>query len=174
MHYQRVRQHGTTELPPRPPRPTPEDRFWSKVEKTDTCWHWTAGCDARGYGQIGIGSSKVVYVHRFAYELLVGPIPDGHQVDHVCHNTVCVNPDHLRPATLKQNQENLKGARRNSKTGVRGVIPFRGRYRAEVRHKGKGIHVGVYDTLAEADAAVTAKRNELFTHNDLDRGESVA
>lgn len=72
--------------------------------------------------------------------------------------------------THKQNTENRAGAPANSTTGVRGVYFIsKNRYEAKVRHNGKRIHVGRFDTLEEAEAAVIAKRNELYTHNDLDR-----
>lgn len=166
MHYQRMRARGTTDASV---RPSAKERLLSKVRKTETCWVWTGGCDAHGYGQIGI-DQKVVYVHRLAYELMVGKIPSGHQIDHICRNIICVNPGHLRLATIKQNQEHLKGARIHSKTGVRGVRAHRpGRWTAEVRHNGQRHYVGIFDSIEKADAAVKAKRIELFTHNDLDR-----
>lgn len=165
-HYQRMRANGTTDARR---RPSVKDRFLAKVQKTETCWLWTAGRDAHGYGQMGIGR-KVFYAHRLAYELLVGEISPGYLIDHICHNIICVNPDHLRLATNKQNQEHLKGARGNSKTGVRGVWEHRpGRWAAEVGHNGRNHYVGVFDSIEKADVAVTAKRIELFTHNDLDR-----
>lgn len=165
MHYARMRSNRSLDTLP---RPALRDRFLAKVQKTETCWIWTAARDGHGYGQIGIGRT-VLYAHRVAYELFIGEIPNGIQIDHACRNPLCVNPCHLRLATLKQNQENLRGARRNSKSGVRGVFRHKGRWRAEVRHNGQQHNVGVFDTLAEADAAATAKRIELFTHNDLDR-----
>lgn len=170
MHYQRLMHHGTTKTQP---RPSLEERLLAKLDKTDTCWVWNAATH-RGYGQIGIGR-KVFYAHRVSYELYVGPIPEGMQLDHICHTPLCVKPDHLRPVTQKQNQENLKGARRHSKSGVRGVRRAKyGRWIAEVGHNGRTIYVGMFDTIEEADAAAKAKRLELFTHNVLDRGESVA
>lgn len=90
-------------------------------------------------------------------------------VDHRCHNRGCVRPDHLRLATNKQNQENLSGPHQDSSSGVRGVSWEKGRWRACVVHDGHKINVGRFVTLDEAEAAVRAKRLELFTHNDLDR-----
>lgn len=85
-------------------RPTPEARFWANVEKGDDCWTWLGrrgGGNAR-YGVLGVNYRRV-YAHRFSYELLVGPIPDGLTIDHLCRNTLCVNPDHLEPVTLQEN-----------------------------------------------------------------------
>ena len=79
-------------------------RFWAKVNKTDTCWLWTASAD-RGYGQIYAGGrlGKTLLAHRVAYEMLVGPIPEGLHLDHLCRVTLCVNPNHLEPVTPREN-----------------------------------------------------------------------
>lgn len=147
-----------------------EARFWSKVSKAETCWEWIGGRDLDGYGSIAIGGVHRG-AHRFSYELANGPIPEGLEVDHRCHNRACVNPAHLRLATHKQNMENRSGAHINSKSGVLGVS-WNKRTRAwtaKVSHEGKQFHIGYYPSRAEAEAAVIAKRNELFTHNDRDR-----
>ena len=80
---------------------TTEDRFWSKVEKSAGCWLWTAGL-CHGYGQFSFLGLDV-RAHRFAYELLVGPIPAGLEIDHLCRDRACVNPDHLEPVTHREN-----------------------------------------------------------------------
>lgn len=77
-------------------RPT-EERFWEKVDKTDTCWNWTAA-NVLGYGRFSVGG-RLVSAHRFSYELEHGPIADGLQIDHLCRNTRCVNPEHLEAVT---------------------------------------------------------------------------
>jgi uncharacterized NAD-dependent epimerase/dehydratase family protein len=146
------------------------------VDKGESCWEWTGARNSAGYGYFAIGGrrGKDVRAHRYAFELMGDAIPSGMDVDHRCHNKICVNPAHLRLATNKQNSENLRGAMSNSKTGVRGVWRCKttGRWIAMVGHNGKQIYVGRFDTIEEAHAAVTAKRNELFTHNDLDRAEA--
>lgn len=158
-------------------RSTPDDivkRFWAKVDKTDNHWLWTAATNlVSGYGVLGAGTrGKLVLAHRFAYELLVGPIPFGKVIDHDyrCPKN-CVNPDHLRLATPKQNGENRAGLDAHNTSGVRGVSwdKHRMKWQAYVHHNGKRIGVGRFTDLREAEAAVIAKRNELFTHNDADR-----
>jgi len=79
-----------------------EERFWEKVDKNGPiikpelgpCWIWK-GTKSCGYGLFYIGNYKYVKAHRFAYEILVGPIPKGLEPDHLCRNTLCVNPKQL-------------------------------------------------------------------------------
>jgi len=86
------------------------DRFWSKVDVsagTDGCWTWT-GMSSEGYGRFYAVSKKYVRAHRWSYEHLVGPIPPGLVLDHLCRNTFCVNPAHLEPVSQRENV--LRGA----------------------------------------------------------------
>jgi hypothetical protein len=88
---------------------TAEERFWSFVVKTESCWNWIgAGAgSSRGYGRFSIridGKSRLLQAHRFSYELLVGPIPTGLEIDHLCRNRRCVNPAHLESVTAQINQ----------------------------------------------------------------------
>lgn len=167
-HYQKNAKYGdplATAVKPL------EVRFWPMVEKTDTCWNWT-GTKYQGYGQIySHQRGGAIRAHRASYEMHVGPIPDGMVIDHMCHNPSCVNPDHLRIATQKQNMENREGAQYNSQTGVRGVNPYpsRNKFRALVGDNRKNIFVGYFDSIAEAEAAVVARRIEVMTHNLKDR-----
>jgi len=78
------------------------ERFWSKIEKGDSCWIWTGAHTKRGYGRLFNGI-KYVSAHRFSFQLLSGPIPDGLELDHLCRNHACVNPDHLEPVSHREN-----------------------------------------------------------------------
>lgn len=173
-HYERWRKHGDPLggrcFFPRNSGGTDEDRFWFYVDKTEDCWLWTANTTKDGYGQFSL-NGKIVKAHRYCYELLVGPIPEALQLDHrVECPTRCVRPDHLRLATQKQNNENR---RRETKTrsGVRGVTWHTRdeKWQANVRHNDHLYFLGYHDTIDSAEAAVVAKRLELFTHNDIDR-----
>lgn len=166
-HYRRLRRSGALKVI------TAEDRFWSRVDKTDDCWNWTGSTLDDGYALFSVGGKNRL-VHRYAYELQVGVIPDGMDIDHTCHNRRCVRPAHLRLATPKQNRENHRGAQRNSKSGVLGVhwVAKRQRWRATVGHNYKIITVGEFRQLADAAEAVRLKRLELHTYNDADRGVS--
>ena len=80
---------------------TPE-KFWRRVEKSEGCWRWPGAKNSTGYGMVRVGK-KVVYAHRYAYELEIGPIPEGLTIDHLCRVRLCVNPAHLEPVTQSEN-----------------------------------------------------------------------
>jgi hypothetical protein len=67
------------------------------------CWNWQAYCDRRGYGRSSHRLSSSRLAHRIVYELLIGPVPDGLELDHLCRNHGCVNPRHLEPVTHREN-----------------------------------------------------------------------
>lgn len=83
-------------------RKSVEERFFEKVDFSDDCWTWTSWISTSGYGLITI-KGKTVTAHRWAYETLVRPIPEGLVIDHLCRNRLCVNPDHLEPVTNREN-----------------------------------------------------------------------
>ncbi|WP_100505701.1 HNH endonuclease signature motif containing protein [Mycobacteroides abscessus] len=173
-HYQRWRRHGDPLAGGLPAGAPFEDRYWSKVDKSGRCWLWTGAKNDAGYGQISVGG-KMVYAHRLSLEMSTGStIPPGMDVDHMCHTRHCVNPNHLRLATRKQNLENRRTANSSSKSGIRGVsysISSR-RYLkpwlAQVRSKGQATYSGYFSTKEEAAAAVVSARLRMMTHSQED------
>jgi hypothetical protein len=151
--------------PGRPPIPI-EQRFWSRVDKSGECWLWTGRTCKDEYGQIWF-DGRTVRAHRLSYQWVHGPIPKGLLIDHKCHVSRCVKPEHLQAVTTKENAENLSGPTARCKSGVRGVAWRRDarKWTGQVKHHGKSYHTGYFSDLAEAEAAVIALRKKLFTNN---------
>ncbi len=77
--------------------------FWSKVERTESCWLWKGRLAKNGYARYHFGDGRTVMAHRVAYDLVRGPIPEGMTLDHLCRVRHCVNPAHLEPVAMKVN-----------------------------------------------------------------------
>ena len=85
------------------PKPKSFDElFWPKVKKTDSCWIWTGKINTKGYGLFYF-RHKCTVAHRKCYLVLKGKIPKGLVLDHLCRNSLCVNPNHLEPVTQREN-----------------------------------------------------------------------
>lgn len=95
------------------------DRWLAKVEKTDDCWIWNGAAKETGYGVLNDGTGRTIRAHRFAYEYFVGPIPNGLDVRHSCHNRRCVNPEHLSVGTRRDNMRDMVEAGRYGPSRVR-------------------------------------------------------
>jgi len=115
------------------PRPRPElERFWEKIQITDNgCWMWQAYVKPNGYAGFGIGNTeennrKMEYAHRWAYRNFIGEIPKGLELDHLCRNRSCVNPNHLEPVTRKENlsRSPLHALNQRSKTHCPSGHPY--------------------------------------------------
>lgn len=110
-HYNRWKRTGDPTLARRRgPQPVP---LWDRIEKTETCWLWLGTIDSDGYGVLGDGQGKNVKAHRTVYELVVGPIPAGLTLDHLCAMKHCVNPAHLEPVTFAENARRARLSRRS-------------------------------------------------------------
>lgn len=83
------------------------DRFQRRVAPSGECWTWTGATEHHGYGRFWL-NGKMRYAHRVAYEWFRGPIPEGHDIDHLCRVRNCVNPFHLEAVTRQVNL--LRGA----------------------------------------------------------------
>jgi len=87
-----------------------EERLRARVDMRgdDECWEWQGSISTQGYGRIAAGGSaetsgSPLYTHRVMYELRVGPIPGGLEIDHLCRNRRCCNPAHLEAVTRREN-----------------------------------------------------------------------
>lgn len=89
-----------------PKRQDPDVLFWRHVIRRgdDECWGWIGAKHPFGYGCFEHWRLKATLAHRISYMLLVGPIPEGLELDHLCRNTECTNPRHLEPVLPKVNK----------------------------------------------------------------------
>lgn len=136
------------------------------TEKSADCWTWQGSSNAAGYGRFKFRGT-VYLAHRVAWAMENQADPGDGFIDHMCHNASCVNPTHLRLATSKQNAENLLPVRAAS--GFRGVHKTGNRWQAVVKHNGVLHRSKSFASTSEANEVAIELRNELFTHNLLDR-----
>ena len=144
---------------------TPTSRFWAKVRKSEGCWEWVAARDKKGYGR-----DRSRLAHRVSYEMTHGPIPEGLVIDHLCWNHACVNPQHLRLATLTMNAQNREGAGTRSTSGVRGVYWSEREkgWRPNATVNGWRPYLGIFATVEEAEAVVIEWRRTNMPDSFMD------
>lgn len=123
--YNKERHHGRIEIK-RVYRQTPEQSFFSKVDAVGICWEWTAAL-AKGYGRFIAPDERRWLAHRWCWEYLVGPIPEGLVLDHLCENKRCVNPDHLEVVTQGENSRRGQLGRKKVRRGQPSATPEPGR-----------------------------------------------
>lgn len=98
-HYERWRKSGDPQSPVLwHEGETAQDRIFKKVVLVAGCWEWTGHIDSNGYGKASRG-----WAHRLSYEAFVAPIPEGLEIDHLCRNRRCVNPEHLETVSRAEN-----------------------------------------------------------------------
>lgn len=121
QHYNQWKNHGDPTIFIYGPRSTPiDERFWSRVDAEGDCWLWTGPLNQDGYGRFWDGK-RVRRTHKWAYEYLVGAVPLGFELDHLCRVTACVNPDHLEPVTHAENmRRGIAGFRKDKQFCKRG------------------------------------------------------
>lgn len=130
------------------------------------CFVWAGTTRPDGYALFSV-KGRSILAARVAWELANGPVPKGMEIRHKCHQRFCVNPDHLQLGTHAQNMADMVLARR----GRRGGLPY-GVKKQNGRgwigrvclpgQKGRTVHLGTFDTIEDAAAAVEQRRAELL------------
>lgn len=134
-HYRQWYDHASDDEVRRLPRnQTDDQRFWAKVDKNGPipaeapdlgpCWIWTGGLLAHsGYGHFWRRGLPKIMAHRWSYTGLVGLIPEGLEIDHLCRVPACVNPAHLEPVTHDENMKRRSAAQTHCTNGHELVEP---------------------------------------------------
>lgn len=164
MHYQRWQRHGDPYAKTIARYGSFADSFTANVSggpDENGCILWTGATTAAGYGRVQARGDSA-YAHRYAWEQANRALSSDELVDHICHNTRCVNPEHLRLATKAENGQNRSGPAPTSSTGVRDVHRKRDRYRVSVTAGGVRFFGGTFLTVEDAAPAAAKLRDELF------------
>lgn len=170
-HYQRLRLKGDVHAVSDHLSRTPEERFLSKVDKTDFCWLWNGAIEPTGYGRFFAQGTQHL-AHKYSYEQVHGEVPRGMVVDHKYVSQGCprhcVNPEHLQVRSYAQNADNFKGAKANNTSGHRNVSWNKnlGKWLVTSTTKGKRKHLGVF-SLYELHVAGYVAREYRLTHKGL-------
>lgn len=137
------------------------ERLRLNTQEVGDCLIWTGYKTNDGYARVTIkGKSKLL--HRYLWEKYNHSVPDGHSIDHKCHNRDCVEIEHLRLAKIGQNGANRAGPIEGSESGARNVYPYYGNWLVRVIKEGKYHRFGVYETVEEAAIVADNARKELF------------
>lgn len=107
-HYLRIKEHGTTDLPP---KPSISDVLAAGSKRTESgCLEWQNG-KREGYGRVWVGK-KIFSAHVLAWEVIHGPVPTDKQINHKCHNRACIDVEHLYADDQMQNMADMRNAGR--------------------------------------------------------------
>lgn len=139
-----------------------EERFFQKVNKTNSCWLWTGALNSRGYGSMGV-AGKAISAHRLSYTWFKGEIPEGMIVCHSCDVPSCVNPDHLWVGSYADNMNDMVNKNRQGLTSRKQDHCRKGHsfqeFEPYVRIKKKGRQAGKeYRTCSECSRINDANR----------------
>lgn len=159
-HYQRWHKHGDPFGGNRN-YSSPEESFAARTKAQGECIIWTGSINDSGYGKIWDGK-QTVRAHRYAWERVNGPIPEGMFIDHRCHNPACVKVAHLRLASQSENNAHRSGPTSVSRSGIRNVYPYRNKWRVAVGKGGILHEFGKYSDIDEAAEVAEKARRELF------------
>jgi len=132
------------------------DRFWAEVD-VGLCWEWTRSITYYGYGQATFGG----LAHRWSWTWLVGTIPEGMVLDHLCRNRRCVNPDHMELVTLAENKR--RGYSRNAINARKTHCPANHEYTQENTILRRGTRE--CRTCVKARSAAAYRRRREAAHN---------
>lgn len=136
-----------------------DEQFWQMTERSTGCWLWTGSKFSQGYGRIH-RHSQALKCHRLAYELAIGPIPEGLFVCHRCDVRACVNPDHLFLGSSQDNNDDMRSKGRSNYTGPK--IPAFGDRNGSRRHPER-LRRGD-NHPARLDPSITPRGENVKTH----------
>jgi hypothetical protein len=133
------------------------DRFWSKVNKTDSCWFWVGAKSTNGYGATWV-NGKVVSAHRASFFIEHGRWPKE-MLDHLCRQKSCVNPEHLEEVSNRENITRGKTSklRSNKYSNFVGVKKKHNKFEASIWINHKRVYLGMFNTEEEAGKAYEEK-----------------
>ena len=160
-HHLRYSRHGDPLAGAPPLYSNPDDAIAARTQRSGDCLVWTGSRDGTGYGQLRI-NDKLVKAHRYVWAREHGPIPEGLYIDHTCWNKACISIDHLRLATHGENVQNQSRARKDNRSGYRGVYRKRNTWVARATKDGKTRAIHGFKTAEEAAEAAAALRAEMF------------
>lgn len=125
-----------------------EFRIWDRVHISSGCWLWFGCKNKHGYGRY-----NGEYAHRVIYSEMVNPLTSNMEIDHICGNKSCVNPDHLRECTHAENTRNRPKVSKCNTSGFRGIYKVNNKWRSDFYLDGVKTYIGIFDTPLEAHLA---------------------